>query len=92
MTLHARWFGDFDEHGEARKAQHPPDPRYPLGVVVDCTEGRPSCSVSLEYPAPCVGKWLIRCDVCHTLSIVTAAGRPDDPHTVRLPCTPQGSA
>jgi len=29
MTLHAEWFS------EGRTAQHPPDPRYPLGISVD---------------------------------------------------------
>jgi hypothetical protein len=87
VTLHAEWLGE-----GGRKAQHPPDPRFPLGIIMDCAEGRPACSISLLYPAPCVGKWLIRCDVCATLSIVTAAGRVDDPHTVRLPCKPKGSA
>jgi hypothetical protein len=86
MTLHAEWFS------EGRTAQHPPDPRYPLGIAVDGSAGRPSCSISLPYPAPCVGKWIIRCDVCDTVSMVTAAGRVDDPHTVRLPCKPKGSA
>ncbi len=84
MTLHARWFG------EGRRAQHPPDPRYPLGIPVDGTQGRPGCEVKLEYPAPCIGKWWITCDVCGTNAIVTAAGRPDDPHTVRLPCVALG--
>jgi hypothetical protein len=51
MTLHAEWIGE-----GGRKAQHPPDPRYPLGIVVDGSAGRPSCSVSLEYPAPFFGQ------------------------------------
>jgi hypothetical protein len=29
LTLIATWFS------EGRQAQHPPDPRYPLGMVVD---------------------------------------------------------
>jgi hypothetical protein len=86
MTLHAKWFG------EDRKARHPPDPRYPLGMSVDCTEGRPGCTTTLQYPAPGIGKWIIRCDACGTFSIVSAAGRVDDPHTVRLPCKPRGNA
>jgi hypothetical protein len=86
MTLHATWFG------AGRKAQHPPDPRYPLGMVMDGTQGRPGCEAKLEYPAPCIGKWLITCDVCGTKVVVTAAGRPDDPHTVRLPCVAVGRA
>ncbi len=86
MTLHAKFLS------ERRKAQQPPDPRHPLGIVVDGTKGRLACSVSLEYPSPCVGKWLIQCDTCDMVALVTAAGRVDDPHTVRLPCKPKGSA
>ena len=86
MTLHAHWVG------EGRKAEYPPDPRYPLGVPVDCTEGQPGCEVALQYPAPCVGKWWISCDTCGTTAIVTAAGRVDDPHTVRLRCLAVGRA
>jgi hypothetical protein len=74
MTLHAKWFS------EHRKAENPPDPRYPLGMSIDCTGGRPGCAVSLEYPAPCVGKWIIRCDVCNSLSIVEqTSGTTDEP-------------
>jgi hypothetical protein len=76
-----------------RPAQQPPNPDHPLGTVVDATAGRrPSCALSLQYPAPSVGQWLIRCDVCRISAIVTAAGRPDDPHTVRLRCKPKGEA
>lgn len=86
MTLIATWFS------EHRRAQHPPDPAYPLGLLADLSAGRPCCEVALEYPAPCVGKWLIKCDVCALTAIVTAAGRVDDPHTVRLACKTMGSA
>jgi hypothetical protein len=86
MTLHARWYGT------RRQAESPPDPHYPLGMLVDGTGGRPSCSVSLTSPAPCIGEWFIRCDQCGMTALVTAAGRADDPHTVRLPCKPMGTA
>jgi hypothetical protein len=48
--------------------------------------------VALEYPAPCVGKWIVKCSVCVTLAIVSAAGRLDDPPTVRLACKTTGEA
>jgi hypothetical protein len=35
---------------EGRRAQHPRDP---LGLLCKCGE------IALEYPAPCVGKWII---------------------------------
>jgi hypothetical protein len=86
MTLRAVWFD------EGRTAQFAPDPHYPLGLEVDLSRGQPSCTVSLRYPAPRVGKWIIRCDVCGFLGIVSAAGRADDPHTVRVACKPKGEA
>jgi hypothetical protein len=54
FALHLTWFG------AGRKAENPPDARYPLGISVDCTTGRSSCAVSLLCPAPGVGKWIIR--------------------------------
>jgi hypothetical protein len=53
-------------------------------MLFDASADRPCCEVAPQYPAPCVGKWLIKCSVCGVLAIVTAAGRPDDPHTARL--------
>jgi len=35
MSLIATWFS------EGRRAQHPPDPRYPLGMLFDASAGRP---------------------------------------------------
>jgi hypothetical protein len=46
-------------------------------MLFDASAGRPCCEVALQYPAPCVGKWLIKCDLCGTNAIVTAAGRRD---------------
>jgi hypothetical protein len=86
VTLHATFID------EGRQAEHPPDPNFPLGIGVDCTAGRPGCAVALRYPALGIGKWFIRCDACGTNALVSAAGRSDDPHTVRLPCKPQGTA
>jgi hypothetical protein len=68
MTLIATWF---NEH---RRAQHPLDPHYPLGLLFDASGGRPYCEVALEYSAPCVGKWIVKCYVCGLLAIVSAAG------------------
>jgi hypothetical protein len=75
-----------------RRATQPPDPASPNGVVVDLTLGqRPSCSVSLPYyPAPAIGTWLLACKGCGFTAAVTAAGRPDDPRRVLLPCRPIG--
>jgi hypothetical protein len=60
--------------------------------MVHASGGAPSCEVALEYPAPCVGKSIFKCDVCGILAIASAAERPDDPHTVRLACELKGRA
>ena len=75
-----------------RKARCAPDPAYPSGIRVDAAGDKPGCEVQLTYPAPCVGQWMIRCSICDASVIVTAAGRPDDPHTVKIPCNLKGSA
>jgi hypothetical protein len=68
-------------------ARNPPDPRYPRGIALDLTKGASvRCSVSLQYPAPGVGTWLIRCEACGWQGAVTAAGRADDPTRVLIPC------
>jgi hypothetical protein len=54
MTLIATWFS------EGRRAQHSPDPHYPLGIPFDASAGRPFCEVALRHPAPCVGKWTMK--------------------------------
>ena len=68
MTLIATWF---NEH---RRAQHPLDPHYPLGLLFDASGGRPYCEVALEYSAPCVGKWIVKCYVCGSSP---SSARPD---------------
>lgn len=69
------------------KAKCPPDPNYPRGIAVPCPpDVVVSCFVELPYPAPECGLWLIACDRCERTMAVTAAGRPDDPVSVHLPC------
>jgi len=68
-----------------RKAQCQPNPAYPNGIDLDCGE-RPACKADLPYPAPCVGLWYVECKLCHTNAAITAAGRPDDPKSVMIPC------
>lgn len=75
------------------KAQCPSDPRFPDGMNFDAsTPGLPSCFVELPYPAPECGMHVIHCHLCEHNVGITAAGRPDDPRTVRLPCNPDGKA
>jgi hypothetical protein len=69
------------------KAQCPPDPRYPMGVCADVTLGKePSCVVTLPYPAPECGHFIVLCEVCKFSLAITATGRADDPIQVRVPC------
>lgn len=89
MTIKVTWVS------HNRKAQHPPDPRYPNGIALDISEGKsPACLTELPYPAPDCGQYLISCDVCGKLSAISAAGRPDDPVSVNIACEwtpPKGS-
>jgi hypothetical protein len=70
-----------------REPQCPADPRFPDGINVDLRTDpfKPHCRLALTYPAPRVGHWRISC-TCGYSAIVTAAGRPDDPRSVLIPC------
>jgi len=69
-----------------REPQCPPDPRFPDGVDLDLSKGRmPVCTVALEHPAKRCGAWLITCP-CGNRIMVTTAGRPDDPRSVKIAC------
>lgn len=69
------------------KAQCAPDPHYPDGIKLDTSvAGRPYCLVKLPYPAPECGLWMILCEVCKMTAAVTAAGRVDDPISIKLEC------
>lgn len=68
-------------------AQNPPDKRFPLGVDLDLAGGAVECCVTtLPYPASGIGFHLIRCLACELKVAASAAGRPDDPRTVRVAC------
>lgn len=65
----------------------PPDPAYPNGIDIDCSHAAPSaCVVELYYPARRCGIYTIKCETCGTTALVTTAGRPDDPRSIRLAC------
>lgn len=69
------------------KALCAPNPEYPNGIALDLTRpGVPTCLVVIPYPAPECGLWLVRCDECHLSIAVTAAGRPDDPISLKMEC------
>lgn len=71
-----------------RPPTQPPNPDYPNGVSVDFARAgdAKTCTTALVCPAPSRGYWLITCEACDYRSVVTAAGRPDDPCRVTVPC------
>jgi hypothetical protein len=86
MTATEQFSIEFVRSGRG-KAQCAPDPAYPQGVDVDVSGGAEnSCTAQLPYPAPECGHFLVRCRLCKYSVAVTAAGRPDDPRTLKMPC------
>ena len=67
------------------KAQCPSNPESPQGIELDPGH-RPACKAELPYPAPECGAWLIHCTRCEATVACTAAGRPDDPRSMMVPC------
>lgn len=57
------------------------------GAVIPPDPDRKSCFTFLRpYPAPRCGAFIVKCDVCGLLAVVTTAGRSDDPRSLRVPC------
>ncbi len=70
-----------------REPQCAPNPAFPDGVDADCTLGlTEGCKIDLPYPAPRCGWFYVECRKCKTNAVITTAGRPDDPRSVKLPC------
>ncbi len=68
-------------------AECPPNPAYPDGIdVQEAAPGVPACRADLPYPAPERLVWQVTCRRCGYCLAVTAAGRPDDPRSVTIPC------
>ena len=79
MSFLVRW------NSAHRKAKVASNPDYPDGK--DCViPGEPSCTTPIPYPAPECGQWILSCDECGITVAVTAAGRPDDPRSLTVPC------
>lgn len=74
-----------------REPQEPPNPDYPNGIDLDLSQGAGTgftCAVDLPYPARRIGFYLIDCEICGQKLVVTTAGRPDDPRSVKIACNP----
>lgn len=82
----------FRSNGRGR-AQCAPNPKYPNGIDIDATSpGDRSCLVSLPYPAPECGLVVVECFHCDMNIALTAAGRVDDPRSIRIPCRVSSNA
>jgi len=73
------------DHG--REPQCEPNPEYPNGIDFDGTNGEgKSCTVDLPYPASRCGVYHVICEKCGMRVMITTAGRPDDPRSLKMPC------
>ena len=85
MTFRIRW------HDNGREPRCAPDPVYPNGIDVDMSgRAEATCKVALDYPARRCGAYTIHCEDCGLFVVVTTAGRPDDPRSVKLGCRLSG--
>jgi hypothetical protein len=74
----------FDEGCESKGSPHPD---YPNGIDVDCSGGAEmTCTQPLSYPAKRCGQYLVVCEACGKAIVITTAGRPDDPRSVKIAC------
>jgi hypothetical protein len=69
-----------------REPQQEPDPRFPKGIDLDISQGKRSCTAALPYPAKRCGWYVVKCETCDQCIILTTAGRPDDPRSIKVPC------
>jgi hypothetical protein len=85
MTFRVRW------HDSGREPRSKPNPAYPCGIDADLSDGAAAtCSLKLDYPARRCGAYTICCEDCGLFVVVTTAGRPDDPRSVKLGCRLSG--
>jgi hypothetical protein len=70
-----------------RKARVAPDPKFPNGIDINLAgEAGKTCQVTLPYPAPECGVWILNCEDCGYRAAITTAGRTDDPRSAKVPC------
>lgn len=60
---------------------------YPKGIDLNVANGAVnSCVCQLPYPAKRIGAYVVDCLACGFRGACTAAGRPDDPRSIEMPC------
>ena len=69
-----------------REPKCAPDPRYPNGMDLDLSDGKPGCCYNTPYPAPRCGVMTVECETCGIFVAYTVADRVDDPRSVKLAC------
>ena len=82
QALKVEWI---DDHREPKCA---PNPAHPDGIDLDCSAGAvATCATELRpYPTPRCGFFLVTCDTCGQRIMITTAGRPDDPRSLKMAC------
>lgn len=81
MTLSVKWID------RGREPQCPPNPAHPKGIDIDQSRGQAAvCETDLPYPAKRCGLFVVQCDACGQNVVITTAGRPDDPRSIKLAC------
>lgn len=75
-------------HDGGREPRDPPNPDYPNGIDLNLTSHvlETSCRADLPYPARRCGYYLVECETCGKRTVVSTAGRPDDPRSVTIAC------
>lgn len=69
-----------------REPRCAPNPDFPNGIDIDLSNGQLFCEQLLPYPAERCGVFKVTCERCGFSVGITAAGRIDDPRSVKLPC------
>lgn len=81
MTLKIEWVDS------KREPKCQPDPAYPEGKDIKLFHnGEHTCHVKLPYPAKRCGYFIVDCTMCKLRTLITTAGRPDDPRSLTVPC------
>lgn len=79
--FHIEW------HDSGREPQCAPNPAYPNGKPLNCSDGAAmTCVVTLPYPARRCGAYAVECGICGVRVAATTAGRPDDPVSIKVAC------